>query len=321
MIEDMFLKVKSVNDKRISYDRWLDLICNLGAIRFLGIPPEILPDGNKLRELFNQLSYVEQSAGIDGIEGNKTAQEIKEAYKLLVEDKVLTQPQLDMLLAMRQFRFGKLTSRPALICKFVMRYVSKTKEYMSVFEKLKDKNSFQRATTLITQSVHVLQIWAKNRLAIKAIHRTWSVIRKRKLAGLDYRAANTIQNMIRSYLGKIHIIKMAQAIYSKYKDPESDMVYWFNPRTERSFWSKPALLGDRDCGNPISLPHDDELHVILCKTCDPSNPKNALVYCDECDESMCNDCHEIAHRPHAKKSHLKIPLTLCVQCDFQAGAR
>jgi hypothetical protein len=293
----------------------------------------------------------------------------------LVQDEVLSQPQLDMLLAMRSFHFGKLQSRPALISKFVVRYVSKTKEYVNVFEKLKDKNSFQRATALITQSVHILQIWAKNRLAIKAIHRHWKDIRKKKLDALDYRSATKIQNMIRVFLGwciflygtysycyfyqdivtlscinthhlsllgidilftiyllfshssyhystgKILMIKLAQAVYSKYKDPESDMIYWFNPRTEKSFWSKPTLLGDRDCGNPISLPHDDEQHVILCKICDPLDAKNALVFCDECDDLFCNDCYEVSHRPLAKKNHLKIPLTLCVQCDFQAGAR
>ena len=80
----MFLKVKSINDKRISYDRWLDLLCNLGAIRFLGIAPEILPDGETLREMFNHLTYVEQSAGSDGIEGNKTAAEIREGTHIYI---------------------------------------------------------------------------------------------------------------------------------------------------------------------------------------------------------------------------------------------
>ena len=321
MIEAMFLKVKALNDKRIDYECFLDLLCNLGAMRFLGLKDSVLPNGRQLKELTKIIKQVDEKEG-SGSDGFLSDRERVYEYGVLVEDEVMTQQQIDMVLAINNFAYGRFTGRSALIAKFGMDYIALTPEYKKAAKELGKHASALLSEKLVTKSVSVLQVWARNRLAINRILHYWKQIAKRKINARRKKAAILIQNMIRVFLGRVHIMRMAQTIYSKFFDEETGAAYWFNPRTEAAFWTKPTLLGSKDCGNPVSMPPADEQYIVLCSLCDPDdNPSSATVFCDECDAVYCPNCYRIAHKSAKMAVHKTIVLTLCVQCDFQAAAR
>jgi len=321
VIETMFLKVKALSDKRIDYPCWLDLLCNLGAIRFLGIADTLLPDGEKLAEMTKIIKNINTKAG-SGYGGRLSDAEKNYEYDNLIEDAIMSQEQIDMIEAINDFSYGRYTGRSALISKFCMTYITLSQDYKKVVLVLGKKASQVEAERLVGKSLDTLQRWALNRLCIKRIRRQWQKNGARKVFNQRYKAATLINAMIKSFLGRIHIMKMAQSIYSKFLDQESGGVYWFNPRTERAFWTKPVLLGTKDCGNPVSMPHADEQYIVLCSLCDPDdNPNSATTFCDECDDVFCPACYKVSHKSAKMAGHKTIPLTLCVQCDFQAASR
>ena len=67
-------------------------------------------------------------------------------------------------------------------------------------------------------------------------------------------------------------------------------------------------------------------HVWYVMPTREGGPNGATIFCDDCenqkqDALYCQECFEVSHRSQAKRDHMKILLTLCVQCDFQAGTR
>jgi hypothetical protein len=324
LVEDMFLKVKALSDKRIAYEHFLDLLCNLAIMRFLGYPAALLPNGEGFKPLLREIDKIENMSGT-GPNGGLSDDVREVMYDSLIDREIaISREQCIMTREVLHFHFGRQYGRPALICKFIFRYLAHTAEYKKSVGQLGKKNALALGEIEVTSAVATLQQWGRNRLGVKAVDREWRALRKRKLAAKADRAATVIQNMIRTFLGRIHIMKMAQAIYTKYVDVDTGGVYWYNPRTKAAFWSKPGLLGTRDCGNPIQLPSPDEQHVVLCNTCDPAQEggcSGAQLFCDDCEDIFCMDCFEVSHRSANKRDHLRIQLTLCVQCDFQAGSR
>jgi len=321
VIETMFLKVKALNDKRIDYPCWLDLLCNLAAIRYLGLSESLLPTGEKLAEFTRIIQQINAKPG-SGQRGSLSSAERNYEYDNLIEDGAMSQEQIDMIESINNFSYGRYTGRPALISKFCMDYIALSADYKKVVLILGKKASQMESEKLVSTSLATLQIWAKNRVGIKRIRQQWHKNGLNKVFKQRYKAATLINAMVKSFLGRIHIMKMAQNIYSKFLDQESGAVYWFNPRTERAFWTKPILLGSKDCGNPVSMPHSDEQYIVLCSLCDPDdNPNSATTFCDECDDVYCPNCYKVAHKSAKMAGHKTIPLTLCVQCDFQAASR
>ena len=139
-----------------------------------------------------------------------------------------------------------------------------------------------------------------------------------KIKELKKVAANKIQGMIRGFIGRRQLMRMAQILYCKYVDPESQMPYWYNSRTKASFWKKPRLLGKLDCGMPIMMPSEAEMYDVQCSVC---ITESSRFFCDECDDSMCGKCFAKVHRRGVRAKHTRLDLTLCIQCDFQAGTK
>ena len=88
-------------------------------------------------------------------------------------------------------------------------------------------------------------------------------------------------------------MRKAQEIFRKYIDLESKSVYWYNPLTENSFWSKPHILRTLDCGFPTLMPLRDEEFVVLCSVC---YDKKSVLFCHGCDDSMCEKCFTVNHK-------------------------
>ena len=123
-----------------------------------------------------------------------------------------------------------------------MRYLSYVTEFKKGCGQLAKKASIAMATAEVEGAVELLQLWARNRLTIKRIDHGWSLLRQRKLAAQRARAATKINGLVRSFLGRVHIMKMAQSIYSKYVD--TDRCLWALMsdvrlmRREYEFWSR-----------------------------------------------------------------------------------
>lgn len=112
--------------------------------------------------------------------------------------------------------------------------------------------------------------------------------------------------------------RRAQQVYFKYIDASSPHHYWYNSRTGASFWTKPVLLRNLDCGFPVQLPVDDALFIIYCSVCEQ---KTMQCMCDDCDEIMCDVCFYKTHKTGQRKMHERIPIPSCVRCEFQVGTK
>eukprot|EP01036_Dinobryon_divergens_P037185 gene37185-48595_t len=81
----------------------------------------------------------------------------------------------------------------------------------------------------------------------------------RKLATIQ------IQRIYRGWLGRKRAVLNAQEVYVKCVDADAGHPYWFNNVTEASFWRKPKLLREFDCGEAVLMPPSNELCTAPCQ--------------------------------------------------------
>ena len=110
--------------------------------------------------------------------------------------------------------------------------------------------------------------------------------------------------------------RLAQRIYCKYIDGDSELEYWNNPRTGKSFWIKPKLLGEYDCGMATRMPRKEEIYIIKCSDC---NNNNSTCYCIQCKLSFCTLCYSMNHKSKNRLKHQHLLIDNCIQCEFQIG--
>lgn len=219
---------------------------------------------------------------------------------------------------MQGYKLARLAGKAALVVRFVMEYIAPLPAYDEVAKKLKKKCANALNEEFMASKVHRIQQFLHRRI----IRKRWRIqyaeqMVKKHLAQRE-RAAEAIQGLIRMFLGKCLVVRLAQTRYNKFFDGEVKREYWFNPITKRSFWEKPRLLGRLDCGVAIKIPDQNEQFVIQCSVCTFAS-SNCI--CDECDEAFCTPCFEHAHRGGKRKAHTKLPLSCCVQCEYQTGTR
>ena len=291
--EQQFGKVKAPTEKRLDYPRWLELLANVGAIKLLGVSSAVLKGASNEE-------YDQGIAKARGEDVGKTTEELEAEGKI------------------KAFRYGRYAGRTALIMKITYKHLVPSTDWKKVGTQLAKKSSAHLSEKHLRQCVLTCQKFARNRMAIKSIHRGWRTLRALKLRRRDDRMAMRIQTLIRHFLGRRRITRMAQSVYSKFIDDETEAVYWYNPRTGNAFWTKPKMLGLLDCGMPIRMPHVDEQYVVVCFSC---QEKTANVYCDECDFAYCSSCFTTAHRGGKRRGHHDMHLDMCVQCDFQVATK
>eukprot|EP01031_Cornospumella_fuschlensis_P030603 gene30603-36977_t len=283
-LEIQFSKLKAGQERRMDYTRFLDLLAHLATIRFLNFDPP--------KTLFEELAVFQQ-------------QKLSTA---------VLDPSMQKVV---QFRYGSLSGRAALISKFVSSFISTLPEYAKVLEHLGPKAAQEQANTTIGSAVRVLHIFVKNRLFITQTRRDIVNYKKAKLREKEVAAVKKIQRVARGYLGRRFIQKMAQHLYSKYVDGETETEYWFNPRTQTSYWTKPRLLGELDCGPAVRMPTPDETFTIFCTNCEKNH---ATCYCQQCNGPYCTPCYASIHRTGTRKAHQHLLVDNCVQCEFQVAA-
>ena len=303
-LEMQFLKVKAPSEKRMSYPYWLELLTNIGAIKFLQIDPALLKGA----------SNEEYEQGIAKARGGGQDDDVSSSFSASTSPE-----QIDMNRKIKAFRFGRYSGRTALIVKTTYEYLVPLPDWSKAATALGKKAAHIMAAKHLAACLFKAQRFVRNRLAIKRIDSQWRKTREQKLRRRLDRFATRIETLVRLFLGRRRIMRMAQTLYTKYIDDETQAVYWFNPRTGSAFWAKPRLLGHFDCGMPIRMPPPDDQYVALCGSC---ADKSAATYCDECDFAYCSACFAVAHRAGGKrKGHAQVPLVMCVQCDFQVATK
>ena len=110
----------------------------------------------------------------------------------------------------------------------------------------------------------------------------------------------------------------AMQVYEKFIDEESGRPYWFNANSGTAVWTKPAVLGREDLGNPVTMPSGPRVFTVECSSC---ADRLATTLCIECDELHCVDCSSLIHKSEKRKKHIVLDTEVCIQCEFQVACR
>ena len=102
---------------------------NLGAVRFLGLDPAVLATGPTAKNLFRRISTVLDMSGTSE-EGKLSEEEKKYQFDSIVQDgEASSVEQCAAVAKCISATYGRLSGRPALIVKFIMRYLSRVTEF------------------------------------------------------------------------------------------------------------------------------------------------------------------------------------------------
>ncbi|CAM9440377.1 unnamed protein product [Sphacelaria rigidula] len=113
--------------------------------------------------------------------------------------------------------------------------------------------------------------------------------------------------------------KLALKRYYRCIDTPSGAEYYFNPKTGKSSWTKPAVLGKFDIPTAIVMPAGDEpLLVLMCREC---GLELATEMCGDCDDMFCDPCAARLHRTAKTKKHLRVLIDSCDECQFQVATK
>lgn len=277
-VELQFSKVKDPTEKRIDYKQFVDLLTNFAILKFLATDKP-------------------------NIETKKTTSN-EEAGRL------------DNLTD--SFAFAGLTGSSALLIKFVLTFLQPTSEYKRATDTLGSKSAELIASNYISDGVRNIQRFVRNKIIIRKLTAHLQELQRQKLQRKKWNSAIKLQNLIRRFLGRRLVVRLAQNVYNKYIDGESDRPYWYNPRTEVAFWTKPKLLGAFDCGMATRMPLAEEEFKILCSLCEKIS---STTYCVECKEPFCTPCYSSGHKAGNRASHKHLIMENCVQCEYQIGTR
>lgn len=291
LIDLMYTKVRARTEKKIDYPRFLDLLFTISAAKTLQVDVS-----NKTDE--------------EALSTTKSSDYYNETLFLKLSDKDMHK--------IRSFTMCRLRGKAALIVHFVYVYLSTNPEYSRIVQSLGVRSSSVVAAKFINTAG--ARIYDVVRFQIK--YRKWHTIKKRReevaLEQLRMKCATCIQSFVRGNVGRKLSTARAQQVYFKYMDLSLSLPYWYNARSGVSFWTKPNLLRNDDCGFPVSLPEEDLLFIVYCSICET---KTLQCVCDECDDVMCDPCFHKTHKSGARRLHERIAVPSCVRCEFQIGSK
>jgi len=345
-VEYLYTKSKPIKESRLNFENFVLLLGNIGAVKYLSIDPERITykDLNKIDSSSkgskkdkkgkkdDKGDDIKKSASIDEGDENSMASEniignddqslnseiidnLDETPAPIVKYK---KSKLSVEEQIASYRFGRLSGRGSIVTKLTYEFVKEYPDYRKIEILLRDKAANRVSTKIIMSAQQKIRNWIRVRLGLKRMAK----VKRLKLANVmkvkKDDAARMIQGTFKSYMGKKILTKLAQSIYTKYIDQESFQPYWFNPRTNKSFWKKPFLLGKADCGIPTTLPLPDEEFAANCLNCERERASN---FCDECNEIYCINCYNKLHAKGARRLHNAIPIDTCIQCIFQVGSK
>jgi hypothetical protein len=246
-LELQFAKVKIPTEKRIDYARFVDLLMNISMIVVLGMDPGRLPALGSATGT-NPTSTTASSTLLPSVnQTENTGDEMEQAAL--------------------SYSFAGQKGRSALVMSFVIKCMSSLAEFKEVAHFLNQKSAKAMSSNIISGAIASLHLFVKNRLYVRKMTKSLADIQLEKVNRRIYRASTTIQCLVRRFLGGRRIVRIAQTVYTKFLDGESDREYWSNSRTGNSFWTKPGLLGRFDCGMATRMPTKDEVFQVQCQVC------------------------------------------------------
>lgn len=320
-VELQFTKIKAPNEKRVDYTKFVDLLANLAAVKFLKIDP--------VKGSWEEIAANEKENKTSAKRGNSATMHAP----AVISTPVKTNNRKTVLVAsgatqsavhetplqqQANFQYGGLRGKAAFVTKFVLLYFRHLPDYQKAVNYLDSKAASSLADARVLDSARAIVTFMHNRTAVRRITQSLRALKEGKIRTRQYAAITRIQALIRRFLAQRRVTRLAQTLYSKFVDGESEADYWFNPRTQRSHWTKPSLLGALDCGLAVRMPKPEEMFTISCSVCEKVT---ATCYCQQCDAPMCTGCFAKNHRAGQRKTHEHLLIDNCVQCDFQIGTR
>jgi hypothetical protein len=118
-----------------------------------------------------------------------------------------------------------------------------------------------------------------------------------------------VQALVRSFVYRRRVMKLAQRIIVKYHPYLSD-AYYYNPRTQVKTYTKPRVLGHLDAFT-IALPEEGLAFFVHCYNC-VTNP--ATCFCQDCEDSLCRLCFDSLHCKGQRRGHRAQSIPLCAYC-------
>lgn len=324
-IEIQFTKVKNPLEKRIDYPKFVELCMNLAVLKFMGVDPSKLsgadddvqpatttiagPNHNTVPTAA-KVTATTAAAGTGSATISTTG----------VAAATGTGDADSSVLSLSSFTYAGLRGKAALVTRFVTEVMCTVSDFKRAVEFLDSKHQSANYLTksLLRDSARTIQRFLRNRLAVRKITSDLAETKARKVARRRNEGAKVIQSFIRGFLSRRQIRRLAQGLYTKFIDGESEREYWCNPRTGRSYWTKPSLLGEFDCGMATRMPRPEERFTVQCNVCDSVT---ATCFCVQCDQPYCTMCYAMGHRAGHRKHHEHILVENCVQCEFQIGSR
>ncbi|CAM9138462.1 unnamed protein product [Ectocarpus sp. 12 AP-2014] len=132
-------------------------------------------------------------------------------------------------------------------------------------------------------------------------------------------AASLLQKRMRAFAARTRAAKMAVKRYYRCLDGLTGAEYYFDPKTGKSSWTKPKILGKFDISTAVVVPAGEEIMVPMCHEC---AEEVATEICADCDEDMlCHLCVDRIHRTGNASTHLRVPIEMCEECSFQVAVK
>ena len=279
----------AANGSALDYYQFLQYLFYIACVKYLSLDASTLPLANKI---------------------NHNTENKKERIKLELS--------LKNRALVEAFRFGRLRGRKALITKLVFDYISLNPAFKLKEKSLEKKSALSTSERTVDGALSSIQRMFKVIILRMGLYRVRQVVQAQKLQAKRIASSIVIQAYSRRYLGRRRGIRLSQKMYLKYIDNDSNVPFWTNSHSGTSFWTKPLLLRELDCGDGIKLPEEQEQYTPSCCEC---SENTAACFCEQCNALYCHTHFGAVHTSGVRKTHDCITLEMCVECTFQAPTK
>lgn len=133
-----------------------------------------------------------------------------------------------------------------------------------------------------------------------------------------------IQCLIRRFLVRCSIRERIRETIVKYV-PHLDRPYYYNRKTGVKSFTRPKVLGkgdssggDEDDVYSIAVPEPGLENIVNCYQC---RFRQAVIFCQQCEDSMCMTCYQSLHYKGAKSRHNYHKIPKCSYCTYQVATK
>jgi hypothetical protein len=189
--------------------------------------------------------------------------------------------------------------------------VHRNEKWMSGVNAFLDAEASQRLSVFVLR----MQCMVRRRLARKRrreleLAREWAEAQKSFAVKVI-----KVQSIIRRYIGTRRCCRIAQVFIIKYVN-HNGQIYYYNPSTRVSSWTKPSVLRELDCST-IPLPPTGLEVMVKCSNCG----RDGQTSCVQCEDTFCNECFRSIHCKGNRRLHEGRQIPKCSYCKFQVATK